>query len=87
MQLIVISTDFWKLKRRVDSEIKRLGWSEEEKNKYIQKHYAKRSLLVMTDIQLRHMASRLWFLGRDSDTPAIEQKIVADRKRRRKRRD
>ena len=74
--------DFWEIKHQIDDEVKRLGWSTDECKAYIQKHYNKRSRLVMNDCQLKDLLCRLWHLGRDN-----EPEDVRSRNNRRKRRN
>lgn len=76
-------TDFWKLKHQIDNEVARLGWSTEECICYIQKHYNKRSRLVMSDPQLKHMLSRLMLMGHDDKPVLVVKKSRKDRRRRR----
>ena len=53
------ATEFWDLKHQIDDEVARLDWNKDECIAYIQKHYNKRSRLVMTDEQLYHLLSAL----------------------------
>ena len=78
-----IADDFWKLKHQIDDEVKRLGWSIEECKDYIQKHYGKRSRLVMTDAQLKHMLCQLWYLGHDDKSEVTKSKVNRRKRRRR----
>ena len=76
--------DFWELKHQIDDEVARLGWSKDECTAYIQKHYNKRSRLVMTDEQLFHLRDTL----RAKQPKNLTQNLLTHkaRSRRRKRR-
>lgn len=52
-------TDFWAVKKQIDAEVTRLGWSTATCIAYIQKHYGKPTRLVMTDEQLLHLLDTL----------------------------
>ena len=74
--------DFWKTKHEIDAEIARLGWSVDKCKDYIQKHYNKRSRLVMTDTELLDLLERLRSFCHTKSIPRMSSRA---RRKRRKR--
>ena len=72
--------DFWQIKHQIDDEVKRLGWSTDYCKEYIQKHYGKRSRLVMSDSELTQ------FLAKLRSTPVVKKTSKARARRNRRRR-
>ena len=76
--------DFWAVKRQIDREVERLGWSTEECIAYIKTHYNRSTRLVMNDAQLEHLLSRLQLMvNPDSEDKPVTRNRRRDRRRRR----
>ena len=73
--------NFWKVKQEIDDEVKRLGWNVEDCRRYIQKHYGKRSRLVMSDLELTQLLTKLRTIVASENT----NKVSIKRSRRRRK--
>lgn len=72
--------DFWAVKKAIDAEVARLGWSKDKCIEFIKFHYGCRTRLVMTDIQLTKFLATLKSLP----TPGDKNKPTNLRAKRRK---
>ena len=73
---------FWEIKKQIDTEVARLGWSKDYCKDYILKHYSKRSRLSMTDSELRNLLDRLQHIG----TPTEKDSLPVPKNNRREKR-
>ena len=59
---------FWDMKRKIDAEIQRLGWSKERCLACIEQRYHKRSRLALNDSQLVDLLDYLSTLAQSQST-------------------
>lgn len=73
--------NFWQIKHQIDDEVKRLGWSVDYCKEYIQKHYGKRSRLVMSDSELTQLLAKLRTIKTSGNTNKVSRKRKLRRRR------
>jgi hypothetical protein len=92
------TVEFYRLKRAIDDQVARLGWTKERCIVYIQNRYGVRSRLSMTDTQLRHLLQALSSMSTHTTSEKLSNRLdgkargLLDKEarrldRRRKRRD
>ena len=74
-------TEFWEIKKEIDREVERVGWSKEKCIAYISERYHALSRLAMTDEQLTHLRDTLVSLPDKATIKPSFKKLLKNRLR------
>jgi hypothetical protein len=74
-------TEFWEIKKEIDREVDRVGWSKEKCIAYIYNRYHVRSRLAITDDQLIHFKAYLVSLPDKQVAKSSSKKLLKNRLR------
>ena len=73
--------EFWEIKKEIDREVERVGWSKEKCIAYIYDRYHVRSRLAMTDDQLIRFKAYLVSLPNKQPVKPSSKKLLKNRLR------
>jgi hypothetical protein len=71
--------EFWEIKKEIDKEVERVGWSKEKCIAYISNRYHARSRLAMTDDQLIRFKAYLVSLPDKQAVKPSSKKLLRNR--------